>query len=231
MEISITETTPGHSMETDAAVIKNLLHRLIRQNGAAALWLDSGLARVTVQLEGVELDSGHLLLRMPAEASPVLEKVTSSESVVCVMNHPECSIRFACEIPASISQNRTVAVAIPEAVYRLSRRSGFRVPLPPSARLHVGTVDGEPDGQVIDALDLSLGGVGLLASLEYAAVRELGECLLELPDGPRVPGDLRVCNRAPFMRLNGEQGVRLGLAFRGLAPAVRSRVRRYLESL
>lgn len=231
MENSSTDTTPGHNMETDPAVIMALLHRLIRHRGAAALWLNAGRARMTVQLEGVELDSRRLLLRMPAKASPVLKAVTSTEAAVCVMDLPECSIRFACECPEPDREGRTIAVSLPESVYRLSRRSGFRVPLPPLAKLHIGTTDGEPDGQIIEALDLSLGGVGLLASSDYAAVREFGECLLELPDGPRVSSDLRVCNRAPFMRLNGEQGVRLGLAFRGLAPAARSRIRHYLEAL
>ncbi|MEX0732309.1 MAG: PilZ domain-containing protein [Aquisalimonadaceae bacterium] len=233
MEYSAADATPGHLLETNPTEIAGLLQTLVRRPGSAALWLNAGRARMTVQLEAVELDNGNgrLLLRMPADAQPALEAATDEDAAVCVMNLPDCSIRFACGRPELLRKELTVAVSMPESVYRLSRRSGFRVPLPSSACLHVGTADGEHDGQSIEALDLSLGGLGLLAGQDYAAVRQLGECVLELPDGPRVEADLRVCNRAPFMRLNGEQGVRLGLAFLGLPPVVRVRLRRYLEAL
>lgn len=231
MDDSVTDATPGHELETDHALIVQLLGRLADRPESATLWLNAGRARLPVRLKGVELASGRLLLRMPEEAKDQLTESALTDSAVCVMNLPDSSIRFGCGKPEFVQDRKTVTVSIPESVYRLSRRSGFRVPLPRAASLRVGTVDGERDGHAVDVLDLSLGGLGLLAGPDYAAAREFGECTLDLPGGPSLEVDLRVCNRAPFMRLDGRQGVRLGLAFVGLPPIIRSRLRRYLEAL
>lgn len=227
----VIDVTPGHLLETDPAAIVGLLDRLTGHLNSATLWLNAGRSRLAVRLQGVEVERERLLLLLPPEMASSLDEGALADGAVCVLNLPDSSIRFACGRPEKLGESYTISVAIPDSVYKLARRSGFRVPAPSSTRLRVGTVDGEHDGQSLEVLDLSLGGVGVLANADYAAAREFGDCVLELPDGPRLEADMRVCNRAPFMRLNGEQGVRLGLAFLGVRPVIQMRLRRYVAAL
>ena len=229
-DISTGEPAPGLSLERDPAIVRRLLASAATGGGAMALWLNAGRMRMLVDLGRLEVGRDRLRMRLPAGYSPPVD--APDADAVCVLNLVDGSLRFACRaVCLHVQDDGTfLSTAIPDVVYLLRRRAGFRVPMADEAWLYTH-IDDDGSEQRLEVLDLSFGGVGVLAEPDFPDLERLEGARLELPGLQPLVTDFRICNRSPFMLRDSRPGLRLGLAFPGLPAVARSRLRAYVQRL
>ena len=119
---------------------------------------------------------------------------------------------------------------------RLQRREYFRLSTPIAKPVKFVTTLKRPDGSalVVEAslLDISGGGVGLMASPALAALLPRGgmltECKMTLPDEGLLVANLCVRNKFDVTTRGGSRYVRVGCEFIALPGARMSMVQRYI---
>lgn len=126
--------------------------------------------------------------------------------------------------------------AVPEKLLRLQRREFFRLSTPIANPIRVCALinnDGQPAKSIdIPLLDISGGGVGLMASLDLAAQLEKGRmldnCKIMLPDEGLLVATLCVRNMFDVTTRSGSRYVRVGCEFVDLPAARLTVVQRYI---
>jgi c-di-GMP-binding flagellar brake protein YcgR len=125
---------------------------------------------------------------------------------------------------------------LPESILRLQRREYFRatalVSQPITGRIALETEQGI-NRQTMRGIDISLGGVALLAgsTLETVKVGDVfAKAELNLPGVGEITADLEVLNIRP-QHSGGHLCSRFGCRFVNLAPAMASKVQRYINRL
>lgn len=126
--------------------------------------------------------------------------------------------------------------AVPEKLLRLQRREFFRLSTPIANPIRVCALinnDGRPAKSIdIPLLDISGGGVGLMASLDLAAQFEKGRmldnCKIMLPDEGLLVATLCVRNMFDVTTRSGSRYVRVGCEFVDLPAARLTVVQRYI---
>lgn len=120
------------------------------------------------------------------------------------------------------------AVPLPERLARLQRQESFRVRIPQALRIDVALF--AADGRELGAWplhDVSVGGLGIAAD---AAAHTLGPALARarwaLPDHGDI--DCQVALRHVTGLPGSTQGMRIGLSFVDLAPAMRVAIQRFI---
>jgi c-di-GMP-binding flagellar brake protein YcgR len=122
---------------------------------------------------------------------------------------------------------------VPDQLLRLQRREFFRLSTPVVNPIRLCTTLG-PDERVIDVslLDISGGGVGLMATPDLAALLEKGQmledCKIMLPGEGLLVARLCVRNMFDVTTRSGARYVRVGCEFVDLQASRLSAVQRYI---
>ncbi|HNC17637.1 MAG TPA: flagellar brake protein [Accumulibacter sp.] len=129
--------------------------------------------------------------------------------------------------------------SLPDKVLRLQRREFFRLTTPVAKPVKFVSTLRRPDGSVMTVeaplLDISGGGVGLMATPKLAEMLPRGTLLKEsritLPDEGMLTANLCVCNQIDVTTRSGARHVRVGCEFVGLPGARMSMVQRYITRI
>ncbi len=166
------------------------------------------------------------------------QRLTEAESLVFVTQLDKIKIQFRMDSVEEVEFQGAPAFLspIPSSLLRLQRREFFRVATltsqPMNARLLLDGPKG-PQPTTMRGIDVSLGGVALLASetIEGVAAGDtLRNVELNLPGIGQVNVDLAVQSVRP-QHSGGKLCTRFGCRYINLAPAMASRVQRYINKL
>jgi len=128
---------------------------------------------------------------------------------------------------------------LPDSVLRLQRREYFRLSTPIAKPVKFVATIKRVDGSTLVAeaslLDISGGGVGLMATPSLAALlpsgMALNECKMTLPDEGLLVANLCVRNKFDVTTRGGARYVRVGCEFVALPGARTSMVQRYITRI
>lgn len=126
--------------------------------------------------------------------------------------------------------------SIPDALLRLQRREHYRLQTPVINPLILSTTVKHADGVALNVdtplLDISGGGLALIASREQAKLLECGatlaDCKLALPDEPVLITTLIIRNLFDVTTRGGAHYVHVGCQYLKLAPAEALVIQRYI---
>jgi c-di-GMP-binding flagellar brake protein YcgR len=128
------------------------------------------------------------------------------------------------------------SAALPDKLLRLQRREYFRLSTPIAKPVKFVTTIKRMDGSTLIAeaslLDISGGGVGLMATPSLAALLPsgmvLGDCKMTLPDEGLLVANLCIRNKFDVTTRGGARYVRVGCEFVAIPGARMSMVQRYI---
>ena len=128
---------------------------------------------------------------------------------------------------------------VPDALLRLQRREYFRLSTPIVNPVKLNVIARRSDNSAVHVdlplLDVSGGGVGLMATLDHAQLFERGEtlsdCKMMLPEEGLLVVTLCVRNLFDVTTRNGTHYVRMGCEFVNLSGARLNMVQRYITRI
>lgn len=131
---------------------------------------------------------------------------------------------------AAVAGERMLRASMPKELLRFQRREFYRLPTPMThpVKCLIGM-----EGAMLDTVvvDISIGGVGVLAYSQEVALNE-GEvyhgCRLSLPDAGNYVVSLRIRTVYEQVMKNGVLSRRVGCQFIDLAPSVETDIQRYI---
>lgn len=141
------------------------------------------------------------------------------------------------EVPAG--NRKAFACRLPETLLRLQRREHFRlstpVATPLKCELRAPNPGGGEEELVLTLLDISGGGVGLMAPDNHAPLFQPGNtlsaCKIDIPDEGKVVTGLCVRNVFPVTTKNGSHYTRVGCEFIDLSGSHLNWVQRYITKV
>lgn len=141
------------------------------------------------------------------------------------------------EVPAG--KRKAFACRLPETLLRLQRREHFRLTTPVAIPLKCDITAPRPDGGMeelfLTLLDISGGGVGLMAPDDHAPLFQAGNvlsgCKIDIPDEGTVITGLCVRNAFPVTTKSGSHYTRVGCEFVELAGTHLTWVQRYITKV
>lgn len=205
-------------------------------------------APLSIKLEDTEIWCASSLLAVDVEHGRLVLDASAAESInVCLERgmpvhvHSQLDrvdVRFV--LPAlsrCLHEQRTAFSApLPERVMHLQRRELYRLATPLTEWPEV-TLPPRAGGSTPPPLrvaDIGTGGMALLHDLaedELVVGQMINECRLQLPGGPALLVDIRVCNERPVQRQDGSCQRRTGVAFENLPASAQNHISRYIFSV
>jgi flagellar brake protein len=181
----------------------------------------------------IAVDPGAKALYFGGSPDPAVDQALMASKEVA-FNTAHDQIRVFFRTPsltrADLGGERALRADMPKELLRFQRREYYRLPTPMShpVKCLIGL-----EGLMLDTvvLDISLGGVGVLAYSQDAKLKE-GDvyhgCRLSLPDAGNYVVSLRICAVYEQTMKNGIATRRVGCQFIELAPSVETDIQRYI---
>lgn len=158
--------------------------------------------------------------------------LTESDTVSFNTAHDQIRVLFTTPALSRVERagESLLKADMPTELLRFQRREYYRLPTPMTQPVRCRISMGE---SVLDTvvLDISIGGVGVLAYTEQVALQEgrvYSGCRLTLPDAGSYVVSLRVCAVYEQTLKNGVPSRRVGCQFIDLAPSVETDIQRYI---
>jgi c-di-GMP-binding flagellar brake protein YcgR len=172
------------------------------------------------------MDAGELVLDCGREEATNRQALLADQLILTAMVD-KVKIQFTLSKLAETRSSGRAAfsAALPDKVLRLQRREYFRLSTPIAKPVKFVTTIKRPDGSALlveaSLLDISGGGVGLMASPALAALLPRGgmltDCKMTLPDEGLLVANLCVRNKFDVTTRGGSRYVRVGCEFMALA--------------
>ena len=211
-----------------------ILRAMIAQTAQVTVYFNQGrdfllTAVIAARDDGLILDYGSSMeMNRRAEAADKLFCVASLDRVrIQFILHGVRRIEFEGR-PAFVA-------ALPEALLRLQRREYFRLTTPVAHPLKcwipVTRADGTRDSMVVNVVDISGGGVAVVAPPEgvpFEPGMEFPNCRVELPEVGMLVATLAIKNRFEVTLRNGSHVTRSGCQFANLPGPMLTLVQRYI---
>lgn len=220
---------------TDRSDIIAVLRQLGRRPELVTAYFNQGRESLVTAVLGVDTERGEIELDQGPDDA-VNRRALAADSLICMTREQNVSIRFRVSglRAGTRSDGPVFRAPLPESVQRMQRREFFRVPMPVSTPVicRIPTEDGSV--YTLRAMDLSLGGVGLVDAAMSLPLR-VGDvftgCELEIPGQDVLAVRLEVRNISRHIFRDGSVGRRLGLAFGGVSGRGTTLLQRYLQRL
>ncbi len=220
-------------MLTSPTAISNVLLDLSKRPDILTAYFNHGKEYILTAVLAVMPERNLLVLDYGAD-DKLNQRLLDYGRAVCVTKHDNISIKFGCNIlqRAKFQERQALAATLPETLFRQQRREFFRVSLPLVNVVKCHVPQAEQDDLVLNVVDISCGGVGLLDPRRQFNP-ELGTllqgCRIELPDTGTLQLDLVVRNSFLQAQNDGSQIRRIGCAFAGLGVDKNSIIQRYIH--
>ncbi len=219
------------------AEIVAVLRSLIQRRALVSAYLDQGQEFLLTSLLEVDTDNGELLLDWGRDEALNRQALQASQLVLSA-TLDKVKVQFTLHQLAETHSDGRPAfrAALPDKVLRLQRREYFRLSTPIAKPVKFVTTIKRMDGSELIAeaslLDISGGGVGLMATPSLAALlpsgMALSDCKMTLPDEGLLVANLCIRNKFDVTTRGGARYVRVGCEFLALPGARMSMVQRYI---
>jgi len=184
----------------------------------------------------VAIDSDERAIYFGAGPNPATDRaLTVSEEVAFNTAHDQVRVIFVTPALklATLGGERVLRADMPTELLRFQRREYYRLPTPMTHPVKCLIGAGAAMVETI-VLDISIGGLGVLAYSQEAGLRE-GEvyhgCRLSLPDAGNYVVSLRIRTVYDQPMKNGIVSRRMGCQFIGLPASVETDIQRYIIRL
>jgi len=225
-----------HSKAEIAAVLRSLIQR----RALVSAYLDPGRDFLLTSLLEVDTDSGSVVLDWGRDEKTNRQALLA-ERVILGALVDKVKVQFILSNLAETSSAGQPAfrAELPSKVLRLQRREYFRLSTPIAKPVKFVTTIKRVDGSTLVAeaslLDISGGGVGLMATPSLSALLPSGmaltDCKMTLPDEGLLVANLCVRNKFDVTTRGGARYVRIGCEFVALPGARMSMVQRYITRI
>lgn len=221
----------------DSREIGILLYELCKRAEPLSLHREGSQCFHPSSVLAVDADSGQLVLDGCTDPNAADELVCGRPvQVHAQLDRVDISFVLPQVLHTSHQGRDCLSAAFPDQVLHLQRRELYRLPTPlsqwPTCDVPAG-LHGDV-GLALRVADIGSGGMALLHRLPedlLAIGQRLHGCRLQLPDGPTLMVDIRVCNERQITRLDGEALRRTGVAFEQLPASAQNHISRYIFSV
>ncbi|EXI89596.1 MAG: Cyclic di-GMP binding protein YcgR [Candidatus Accumulibacter regalis] len=225
-----------HSKAEIAAVLRSLIQR----RALVSAYLDRGHEFLLTSLLEVDTGNDELVLDWGRDEGVNRQALQARQLIVSALVD-KVKVQFTLnQLVETLSDGRPAfRAALPDKVLRLQRREYFRLSTPIAKPVKFVATIKRVDGSTLVAeaslLDISGGGVGLMATPSLAALlpsgMALNECKMTLPDEGLLVANLCVRNKFDVTTRGGARYVRVGCEFVALPGARTSMVQRYITRI
>lgn len=225
-----------HSPAEIAAVLRALVQRRL----LLSAYFNHGRSFLLTSLLKVDVDAGELVLDGGRDEG-VNRQALLAERLFLTTTLDKVKVQF---IVGKLSETRNGALpafsaALPDSILRLQRREYYRLSTPITRPVKFVATIRRADGSalLLDAslLDISGGGIGLMATPHLASLLQRGDvlhdCKMTLPGEGLLVANLCVRNKLEVTTRGGSRYVRVGCQFIALAGARASMVQRYVTRI
>lgn len=222
---------------TESGPIVQLLLEMCRRQSPVSIKLEENDIWCASSVLAVDTDSGSLVLdASAAEAVNICLERGKPVHVHAQLDRVDVRFLLQAMVRSQHEQRTAFRAPLPERVLHLQRRELYRLATPmtewPSVTLPA-CADGRQPAPLRVA-DIGTGGMALLHDLaegELAVGQVINDCRLQIPGGPALVVDIRVCNERPVQRHDGSCQRRTGVAFENLPQSAQNHISRYIFSV
>ncbi|WP_313950479.1 flagellar brake protein [Accumulibacter sp.] len=235
-EIEQPEDYSEYLLHSKADIVA-VLRSLIKRRALVSAYIDRGSAFLLTSLLAVTTDSDELVLDWGRDEE-VNRRALLAEQLILTALVDKVKVQFTLRNLAETRSDGRPAfrAALPTKLLRLQRREYFRLSTPIAKPVKFVATIQRADGSALVAeaslLDISGGGVGLMATPSLAALLPsgtvLGECKMTLPDEGLLVAQLCVRNKFDVTSRGGGRYVRVGCEFMALPGGKMGMVQRYI---
>jgi len=217
-----------------------VLRSLVQRRSLVTAYFDQGRSFFLTSLVELDADAGQVVIDSGREEA-INREVLHAERLFLVSTLDKVKIQFSLR---RLSETRNgglpaFAAALPDQILRLQRREYFRLTTPVTRPVRLVATLRRADGSAMPVetsiLDISGGGVGLLAAPSLAALLPRGQRLddgrISLPDEGVLTANLLVCNKGEEATRGGARHFRVGCEFIGLTGARMNMLQRYITRI
>ena len=211
-----------------------VLRSVVQKGALITAHFDQGRSFFLTSMIALQPDDGELTLDVGSNEE-MNAKALKAGKLIFTTVVDKVKIQFSLErLRRTDYQGRPAFIgAVPGTLLRLQRREFFRLATPVATPIRLCTTL-MPEGRAVDVslLDISGGGVGLMAPLDLAGLLERGRmlenCRIMLPGEGLLAATLCVRNLFDVTTRGGSRYVRVGCEFVGLPTARLTAVQRYI---
>lgn len=214
-----------------------VLRTLIQKGALITVHFDHGQSFLLTSMIALTPDNNAFILDLGSNAE-MNRKALLAGKLIFTTVLDKVKVQFSLnQLSLTQSQNRPAFLGeIPENLLRLQRREYFRLATPIASPINLAATTRRADGSAlsieIPLLDISGGGVGLMASPDLAESLERGDLLtdskIDLPEEGLLIATLCVRNMFDVTTRSGSRYVRAGCEFVELPSPRLSMVQRYI---
>lgn len=214
--------------------IMALLRQVTEHGDLITIYFNEGKDFLLTTL--IQYDENHIYLDK-GSSSEMNRKALDAPKLFCVTRHAKVKLQFLLQgvEEVALSGSKVFRAALPETILRLQRREFYRLSTPITRPLicHVPIrfADGRIENVDVNVVDISAGGVAMLAPPEGIAFEEEMEfpnCALELPEMGVITATLQVRSIFETTLRNGSRLKRAGCSFINIPPAAQNMIQRYI---
>ncbi|EXI86814.1 MAG: Cyclic di-GMP binding protein YcgR [Candidatus Accumulibacter sp. BA-94] len=237
LEIERPEEHARFLLQSKAEILA-VLRSLVQRRALVSAYFDQGRSFFLTSV--VELDATRIVIDSGRDEA-INRAVLLAEQLFLVSTLDKVKIQFRLE---RLSETSSVglpafAAALPNQLLRLQRREYFRLTTPVTKPVRLVATLRRADGSAVPVdtsiLDISGGGVGLMATPSLATLLPRGQRLadgrISLPDEGLLIANLLVCNKGEEATRGGARYFRVGCEFVGLTGARMNMLQRYITRI
>mgnify|MGYP001157936484 FL=1 len=236
LEIEQAEAYSEYLLHSKAEIVA-VLRSLIQRRALVSAYLDQGRDFLLTSLLEIDAGNDELILDWGRDDAVNRRALQASQLVLSAMVD-KVKVQFTLtQLAETLCDGRPAfRAALPDKVLRLQRREYFRLSTPIAKPVKFVTTIKRVDGSTLIAeaslLDISGGGVGLMATPSLAALLPSGmvlsDCKMTLPDEGLLVANLCIRNKFDVTTRGGARYVRVGCEFVAIPGARMSMVQRYI---
>jgi c-di-GMP-binding flagellar brake protein YcgR len=222
-----------HSKAEIAAVLRSLIQR----RSLISAYFDQGRSFLLTSLLKLDLEAGELVLDCGREEK-VNRLALLAEQLLLTTTVDKVKVQFTL---SKLSETQSgglpaFSAALPDKILRLQRREYYRLSTPMTKPVKFVATIRRRDGSALLAeaslLDISGGGIGLMAAPSLAALLQrsdiLTDCKMTLPDEGLLVASLCIRNKLDVATRGGSRYVRVGCQFVALPGVRMTMLQRYI---
>jgi len=222
-----------HSKSEILAVLRSL----IQKGAMITVHFDQGRSFLLTTMLSLRSDNREFILDIGSNEE-MNRRALLADKLILTTVIDKVKVQFSLN-KLSQTQNEGRAAflgTVPETLLRLQRREYFRLSTPVVNPVKLSAITRRPDNSAVHVelplLDVSGGGVGLMATLDHAQLfargNTLSDCKMMLPEEGLLVVTLCVRNLFDVTTRNGSHYVRMGCEFVNLSGARLNMVQRYI---
>ncbi len=217
-----------------------VLRTLIQKSAMITAYFDQGNSFLLTSIIALTADNREFILDLGSNEE-MNRKALLTEKLIFTTNIDKVKVQFSLNKLSLTQYDGRPAFlgSVPDSLLRLQRREFFRLATPIANPVRFSCTVRRPDHSALlfeaPLLDISGGGVGLMATLEQAPLFQQGDtlndCKIMLPDEGMLVATLTVRNMFDVTTRSGSRHVRVGCEFTGLTSPRLSMVQRYITRI